>query len=83
MRTPDLPMMEPIRICGMRRRSGYVFDWDVEGDSRGSLLSVRIMSPNAWEESVLFRRKRATNQVYLGDCILRSTDSQDAFHGAA
>jgi hypothetical protein len=52
IRTPPLPIMEPIKMCGMRRRNGYVFDWGVEGSSRASWLSVRMIRPNAFEQFV-------------------------------
>lgn len=51
MRTPDLPMMEPMRMWGMRRRRGYVLDCGVEGELRSSLFSVRIIRPKAYEWS--------------------------------
>jgi hypothetical protein len=41
-------MIDPMRMCGMSRRSGYVLDCAVEGSSSGSLFSVRIMRPNAY-----------------------------------
>lgn len=51
IRTPPFPMIEPMRIWGMRSRRGYVLDWAVEGASRGSLLRVRIIRPKAYTVS--------------------------------
>lgn len=47
IRVPPLPMMDPIRTWGMRRRSGYVLEDAVDASFRGSLFRVRIISPNA------------------------------------
>ena len=48
IRAPPFPMMDPIRICGMSRRRGYVLEWAWDGSFSGSLFRVRMMRPKAW-----------------------------------
>ena len=70
-------MIDPIRMWGTSRRSGYVLDWGVDGASSGSLLSVRMIRPKAWVDRQWAVWIARTNMTYLGRGVHQSTDGQD------
>lgn len=69
-------------MCGMSRRRGYVLDCAVEGASSGSLLSVRMMRPNAYLR-VSNHSRGVGRFAHLSNGVLGTADCQDAFHGTS